>query len=789
MHDLNSLRDNIAAIIKKIKEKNHFIVRLSGNNLLQKGVILFCLSIFSAMLLTPRIHFQHPEYKVGSIASINIKADRDFLVEKKVATEQKRMEIINEIPSIYDYDEDVAPRIITNLTNAFSLMKEIASDKSTSSPAAGKEELPQMKKDFENNIGLTLSPEEFNTLYRYKFSPQIAVKITELINASYRTGMITNVTFLPQEKNKGITVRNIRNRTENEMRNLKAIRHISDIELALMQKFERMAGQEKTDFGKVAFSLAIKFIQPNLIYNKNASELKKQEAIKDVKPVYFKIQKNEMLVREGEKITEPVLDKLEAYYRIKGEKRLSKFLMLTGIFLIIASLAIILYYPAGKWLKYDNRDLLFLSITALLQIMMVKVGIFMAEAVTEAFPLLPEEVYIYPIPFAAGAMLVSILTNRNLALVLSVFLSILITFLFDGRISMFLFSFLGSVVASYRIVDCRERTAFFKVGFFLGLVNMAVIIFLGLISEKLLTLGTLISLIMGFLGGVLSVVLVAGLAPLFEALFHYTTDIKLLELANLNQPIFQRMIMEAPGTYHHSIIVAEMVETAAEAIGANSLLAKVSAYYHDIGKMKKPQYFIENQKYSENKHDKLTPKMSSLVIITHVKEGCELAGKLKLGEEIVNIIREHHGTSLVSFFYEKAKKDKDPSIRSLPEIDFRYPGPKPQTREAGLVLLGDVLEASSRTLSNPTPSRIKTMVQERIERVFSDGQLDECELTLHDLNRIAENFIRILNGIFHHRIEYPESIISKKENNNVLVDRKPTENHKSKPATATSVGE
>ena len=261
-----------------------------------------------------------------------------------------------------------------------------------------------------------------------------------------------------------------------------------------------------------------------------------------------------------------------------------------------------------------------------------------------------------------------------------------------------------------------------------------------------------------------------------------TTDIKLLELANLNQPIFQKMIMEAPGTYHHSIIVASLVETAAEVIGANPLLAKVSAYYHDIGKIKKPLYFIENQQNGENKHIKLSPKMSSLIITTHVKEGCELASKAKLGTQITNIIREHHGTSLVSYFYEKAKKDRDPSIRSLPESDFRYAGPKPQSKEAGLVLLGDVIEASSRTLSNPTPARIKNLVRERIERVFMDGQLDDCELTLHDLNKIAENFMRILNGIFHQRIDYPDLVVrefngSKKEKN-VDTYRKQAEKNK-----------
>jgi putative nucleotidyltransferase with HDIG domain len=250
------------------------------------------------------------------------------------------------------------------------------------------------------------------------------------------------------------------------------------------------------------------------------------------------------------------------------------------------------------------------------------------------------------------------------------------------------------------------------------------------------------------------------------------------------------MIMEAPGTYHHSIVVASLVEAAAEAIGANPLLAKVSAYYHDIGKIRKPLYFIENQRNGENKHDRLSPRMSGLIIISHVKDGFELASKIKLGRQIMNIIKQHHGTSLVSYFYEKSKKDRDPSIRSLPESDFRYPGPNPQSREAGLVLLGDVIEASSRALSNPTPSRIKNLVRDRIEKVFMDGQLNECELTLRDLNKIAESFNRILNGIFHHRIDYPEPVIrefaSAKKENNGDIDKKSSEKNRRKSSEGAS---
>jgi putative nucleotidyltransferase with HDIG domain len=239
-------------------------------------------------------------------------------------------------------------------------------------------------------------------------------------------------------------------------------------------------------------------------------------------------------------------------------------------------------------------------------------------------------------------------------------------------------------------------------------------------------------------------------------MFGYTTDIKLLELANLDRPILRKLMLEAPGTYHHSVVVGSLVEAAADAVGANPLLAKASGYYHDVGKIKKPLYFIENQAGGENKHDKLAPSMSSLILIAHVKDGVEIARHHKLGRAIIDIIQQHHGTSLIAYFYEKASQLKGTDDVKMEH--FRYPGPRPQTKEAGLVLLADAVEAASRSLENPTPARIKGLVQKIINKLFLDGQLNECELTLRDLHEIARSFNKILTGIHHHRIEYPDGV-------------------------------
>jgi putative nucleotidyltransferase with HDIG domain len=243
--------------------------------------------------------------------------------------------------------------------------------------------------------------------------------------------------------------------------------------------------------------------------------------------------------------------------------------------------------------------------------------------------------------------------------------------------------------------------------------------------------------------------------PLLEHSFGRTTDFTLLELSNLNEPMLKHLALVSPGTYHHSIMVGTLAEAGAESVGANALLCRVGAYYHDIGKTRHPAYFIENDPEAASRHDKLAPNLSRAIVMSHVKEGMEMAWAYGLPEVLVDLIPQHHGTRLVHFFYHRAKETADPELRAVQEEDYRYPGPKPQTREAALLMLADAVEAAARTLTDPTPARIQGMVQKIINGIFVDGQLDECDLTLRDLHRIANSFARILAGVFHHRVDYP----------------------------------
>ncbi|MCB0321119.1 MAG: HDIG domain-containing protein, partial [Bdellovibrionales bacterium] len=305
----------------------------------------------------------------------------------------------------------------------------------------------------------------------------------------------------------------------------------------------------------------------------------------------------------------------------------------------------------------------------------------------------------------------------------------------------------------------RSRSAYIRAGLNIALVALPFALASVILHGARQPIDLLLPLVAAAVGGVLCTFVAAGVTPIVEALGGYVTDMRLLEMATLDHPLLKEISIQAPGTWNHSMVMGMMVETAADAIGANSVLARVGAYFHDVGKMKKPLYFVENQSPGENRHDKLSCSMSALIIRSHVKDGIELARKHKLPQAIVDMIPQHHGTSVIEFFYEKAKKEAAEMGEDAPPVDkslYSYPGPKPQTREAGILMLADGIEAAARTIKEPTPDRIQGMIQKMINKVFASGQLNECELTLRDLHLIAKSFTRVLTSIYHQRIAYHE---------------------------------
>lgn len=416
-----------------------------------------------------------------------------------------------------------------------------------------------------------------------------------------------------------------------------------------------------------------------------------------------------------------------------------KYPLIIPIFIFVSGIYI--------WFVEKSSFKLYLQLGLLLTVMM-----FGAHAVS-----FWTDVPYYYIPVAATGMLTALLFNSwQLAFVMALVSSMVVSLMLGGSFGMMLTFFLGSLAGIYAVKDVRTRGSIMIAGLFVSFVNViAVFLLHGDIMNILRQSFVYNSLYPLVANGFICAFVVIATLKLFEMLFGVLTNFSLLELADRNQPVLRRMALEAPGTWQHSLIVSQLAEAAADEIGANALLTRVGAFYHDIGKLVKSEYFTENQMIIGNKHDNLEPSVSRLVLLNHIKEGVELAKKYKLNEKIVDFIPQHHGTGLMYYFYQRALEEAEDG-EAVNEADFRYPGPKPQSKETAITLMADSVEGATRALDEPNPSRIEETVKKVINNKFIDGQLDECSLTLKEIDVISTVFIRILSALYHGRVKYPE---------------------------------
>lgn len=400
-------------------------------------------------------------------------------------------------------------------------------------------------------------------------------------------------------------------------------------------------------------------------------------------------------------------------------------------------------------------------------LMLVALGRLVAESLAKYFqdshlvPAVSAEAFYFAIPFGIGTLVLQAVLGSSFGLMSA--LTLMLTLgLYLPHAALFVpYALVTALTACLSLSHFRSRSANLRAGMYIALISLPFALAAAFSQHGLMFATTLIMVFAALTGGILCAFFAAGVAPIVEHLGGYATDIRLIEMATLDHPLLKDLSVQAAGTWNHSMVMGMMVEAAADAIGANPVLARVGAYFHDIGKIRKPLYFVENQAGEENRHDKLSTSMSALIIRTHVKDGIELARKHGLPKALEDMIPQHHGTSRIEYFYDKALKeaeeaDLDPA--SVDESLYRYPGPRPQTREAGILMLADGIEAAARTLSEPGYDRIQGMVQKMINKVFASGELNECDLTLRDLHQIAKAFTRVLTGIYHQRIAYAEPV-------------------------------
>ncbi|MBV5339275.1 MAG: HDIG domain-containing protein [Deltaproteobacteria bacterium] len=713
----------------------------------------FILLISTALLITltilPSQHTFKLSYKTGDIATSDIRVTQDLLVEDKALTEQRRKDAANNAPVVYNLNDQVPGVLDDKLQKALAIVKSGRVVKPDKSIAEWRAELAPV-------LDTDLNDAETQALTRIRSDKIFLASAAELLNELYQLKIVLDEKVFQADTHRGLELSDNNGRPISVGDLSTAVTDIGEARRIVSKwSFKGVGGA--ADNARISAVIA-RILLPNLFYNREATELRSRSAMETVRPVLFKLQKGEMVVRVGERITPEQAHKLEAIFGTQSSG--SRLFKVFGTFALIIVLFYFPYRFACKNIRKfnpTNKDVLTISLLITISFISFKTALLVTHNIGPVFPSVETSSYFYLFPFAAGAMIVRIFMNSEVALVYCAVMAPLLGIMFENSMLVVIYSLLGGIVGAHGVRHCTCRGTVYTAGFKVSIVNLALALSFQILNNAIFTTQTLYIVLFALLSGFISAGFVSSFIPLVETLFQYTTDIKLLELANLNSPVLRELMVKAPGTYHHSVVVGNLVEAAAESIGANPLLARVSAYYHDIGKLSKPLYFIENQTGEENRHDKLAPSMSALILISHIKEGAELARENRLGQLIIDIIRQHHGTTLIKFFYERAKSQAALTGQTVEEKDFRYPGPKPQTREAGIVMLADCVEAASRTLVNPTPDRIQGLVQKLINNIFIDGQLDECELTLKNLHEIARSFTAILNGIFHHRIDYPES--------------------------------
>jgi putative nucleotidyltransferase with HDIG domain len=744
--------------------------RLIDNSDRVRWALLIAVTIIFTILLYPNLVIKKYSYKLGDVVTRDIKAVKNFLIEDKNATEASRKQAVENVLTVYDHDVNISQKTNQRLKKVFDdlratieTIKSIDRLKKSETSSSENEEqklavhnlIWQKKTDFEEKLGISVSDADYKTLELEAFSSDISNLISTILAEIFDNGVVANKEMLLKEADRGIILSDIKTKNEMLVYDLKHFYGLDQAKIMVTVIGNPLLRNKTPDLRNLIVDFAQRLIQPNITLNRSETEERKKAAYSEVKPIFYKIKAGEMLLREGERVTKDQLLKLKIYQEgVKNEKVLTNCIG-SALFILCILMTVYALCIHNRPNLNNTKNLLFLASVLITFFFISSISESLADSVSHYTPFsISADSVSYGIPLAAGAMTTCLFLGIELAIPIAMLIAIGTAIIFKNRFDIFIYFLLNSLMAAYWMQNCRERKVFIKAGLKLGLLNVILVT----VIDVYIGGSTIFKLMwdwgFAFSGGIGAGIVTAGIAPLVEIAFDYTTDIKLLELANLDQPILRRLMLEAPGTYHHSVIVGTMVEAAASEIGANPSLAKVCGYFHDIGKIKKPLYFIENQANGVNRHDKLAPSMSSLILIAHIKDGVEIAKQNKLGHTIIETIRQSHGTSLISYFYDKAKQLKGEGGVNID--DFRYPGPKPQTREAGLVMLADAVEAASRTLSNPTPARILGLVQNLINKIFSDGQLDNCELTLKDLHNIAKSYNKILNGIYHHRIEYPE---------------------------------
>jgi hypothetical protein len=705
---------------KRFNKWTDFNIQL--NEKYKRRISLIIFFLFIAIILTFNFFPNQIDLEIGEVSTTDIVAPRTVTFIDQDKTEQLRELAVESSSKVYEEDQSVNRMILNNIDQLFNV---VLNTKTRIQDSDSGQINNQLLNDIKSNNNFEISNENLSLLLTTDVE-----KINELHDVS--TDIMEEIL---KERIFPENIIEVRNRIN---------------QLALETNFDR-------EYRLVLVNILTKHVEPNMILNLDATEQRQQEALREVEPVKRTVLRGENIIRKGDIVTQDDIQVLEA---LGLRKPRINYVNLIGVLITLSALLLLL----GYYIKHYQNEV-WKNIN---QLILIETLIILVVLLAKIISIFQPSYMVYLVPTAIASILITVLINTQIALIVTAFISFLIALVFGNLYIAAAVAFVGGLVGIISVSDVNQRSDLIKAGFNVSLSLVVFIVGLTLMNLTNDWIELLWAVGMGVLNGIFVAILANGLLPYLENIFDLTSSVKLLELSNPSHPLLKRLLVEAPGTYHHSIIVGNLAENAADRIGADSLLTRVGAYFHDIGKLKRPYFFSDNQFGGENPHDKTSPNLSALIIKAHVKDGLEMADKYNLPRAVKDIIQQHQGTGLISFFYKQAiEKNKHGDIK---ESDFRYDGPKPQTKEAALIMLADTVEAAvrSKNFNKNNHNRIEIFVKELIREKLNDRQLDDSPLTLHELDEIADSFVKILTGIYHKRIEYPDNLLKevKKDDNN-----------------------
>ncbi len=713
--------------------------------------------ILIALILSLDLIPNQVDLRAGQVSQSDITAPRTITFIDQNRTSELRQQAADTAPRVYEEDSTVEEEVLNKVDELFEAViservlfynnkVSLAADKEQSQP---QQQIPESINSENLNNDLTAAEiAEFDQAEIIEVADLIRAEISFEINTEILSTLIT----LNNEE-----LLNLQERARNLLGNKLGNRILpADLSAAREELRESAMEMDISRNKRLALAQITETgIAANMFLNEEATASRRQQAISEVEAVNKTVRQGEIIVRKGDVVTEADIDVLE---RLGLQKSGINYYNITGRILISFIIVLLLgfyFYKYQKSVWQNNSKLILIEL-------LILAVVFLAKILT----LFQNPFVDFMVPTAMASILLTVLIGSDTALITTLFISLLIAPIYDMNFNIVLTSFLAGLIGIFSVTKVKERGDIIRAGLNVSFILVFLIGGLSLMQENQDWTYLIWSIGGGIVNGLLVGVLANGLLPYLEDLFDMTSSVKLLELSNPSQPILKRMLVEAPGTYHHSVIVGNLAETAAEDVGADSLLARAAAYYHDIGKLKRPYFFSDNQFGGENPHDKTSPNLSALIIKSHVKDGVEMAEQNGLPAKIIDIIKQHHGTNLISYFYQQALQDNKHD--DIEKKDFRYDGPKPQSKEAAIIMLADITEAAlrSKNFNKNNHDRIEGFVRGLVKDKLIENQLDQSNLTLSDLDTIVKSFVKVLTGIYHQRVEYPEKLLKEMKGGN-----------------------